>query len=378
MKKVVSGVIGLLLFLISMLMLAYNIKQVKAEWTGTVYIRANGSIDPPDAPITSIDNVTYYVTDNIVVSYLGGIIVEKRNTVVDGQGFRIRGNSNYAISVNAINVTIKNFEIIGGGINVEGDNCVISHNNISQCFIGIHLKSFNNLICYNNLSTNSYGIYILSGFGNRIYHNNFVDNANHALTGSGNYWDNGYPSGGNYWSDYRGADEKSGVGQNQIGSDGIGDTAYFIEDNYKDNYPLMAPLFAFNAGSWGGIPANVYVASNSTVSNFQINTPERVISFNVTGMQSTVGFCRITVPNILVQDMWQGNFTILFDSEPWPFRNWTDSTNTYIYITYNHSEHEIVIIPEFPLTMILPLFMLTTLITTVLLMKKRKIERKLS
>jgi len=199
MKRLVSGIIVLLLFSIGMLMLAYNIKQVKAEWSGTVYIRDDGRIEPSDAPITSIDNVTYHVTDNIAVSYPGeGIIVEKINTIVDGQGFRIRGNSNYAISVEARNVTIKNFEIIGGGINVASDNCVISHNNISQCFIGIHLKSFNNIICYNNLSTNSYGIYILSGFGNRIYHNNFIDNADHALTGSGNYWDNGYPFGGNY------------------------------------------------------------------------------------------------------------------------------------------------------------------------------------
>jgi len=175
-------------------------------------------------------------------------------------------------------------------------------------------------------------------------------------------------------SDYRGVDEKSGIGQNQIGSDGIGDTPYYVEDDYKDNYPLMAPLLAFNAGSWEGISTNVYVASNSAVSNFQINIPERVISFNVTGVPGTVGFCRITVPNILVQDMWQGNFTILFDSEPWPFRNWTDTTNTYIYINYTHSEHEIVIIPELSLNMILPLFMLANLITTVLLKEKLKIE----
>ena len=46
-----------------------------------------------------------------------------------------------------------------------------------------------------------------------------------------NHWDNGYPSGGNYWSDYTGVD-----------GDGIGDTPYIIlgGDN-QDWYPFMNP-----------------------------------------------------------------------------------------------------------------------------------------
>jgi hypothetical protein len=54
-----------------------------------------------------------------------------------------------------------------------------------------------------------------------------------------NVWDDGYPSGGNYWSDYAGVDEKSGPGQNLTGSDGIGDTHYIIDGNNRDRYPLM-------------------------------------------------------------------------------------------------------------------------------------------
>jgi len=37
-------------------------------------------------------------------------------------------------------------------------------------------------------------------------------------------WDNGYPSGGYYWSDYNGTDSYSGPYQDLTGSDGIGDT----------------------------------------------------------------------------------------------------------------------------------------------------------
>jgi len=56
-----------------------------------------------------------------------------------------------------------------------------------------------------------------------------------------NIWDDGYPSGGNYWSDYTGVDLKSGPSQDQPGSDGIGDTAYVIDANNQDNYPLIYP-----------------------------------------------------------------------------------------------------------------------------------------
>ena len=49
------------------------------------------------------------------------------------------------------------------------------------------------------------------------------------------------PSGGNYWSDYAGADVKSGPNQDLPGSDGIGDTPYIIDVNNTDRYPLMNP-----------------------------------------------------------------------------------------------------------------------------------------
>ena len=66
---------------------------------------------------------------------------------------------------------------------------------------------------------------------NTIYHNDFVNNGLQVLAdGSANYWDNGYSSGGNYWSDYNGADADH---------DSIGDTPYIIDANNTDHYPLM-------------------------------------------------------------------------------------------------------------------------------------------
>ena len=54
-----------------------------------------------------------------------------------------------------------------------------------------------------------------------------------------NTWDDCYPSGGNYWSDYSGVDAYSGVYQNETGRDGIGDTPYVIDEYNIDRYPLM-------------------------------------------------------------------------------------------------------------------------------------------
>jgi hypothetical protein len=54
-----------------------------------------------------------------------------------------------------------------------------------------------------------------------------------------NFLDNGYPSGGNYWSSYNGTDVYSGPYQNETGSDGIGDTPYPIDANNTDRYPLI-------------------------------------------------------------------------------------------------------------------------------------------
>lgn len=92
-----------------------------------------------------------------------------------------------------------------------------------------------------NIYSNKFGVSIewFSDY-NLIYHNNFVNNQYNAVDSCSNTWDDGYPSGGNYWSDYTGVDIYSGPGQNESGSDGIGDTPYDIfGGSNSDEYPLM-------------------------------------------------------------------------------------------------------------------------------------------
>src|SRR3972149_10387671 len=75
----------LTLLLIGMVTFAFNILPAKAS--GTIYIRADGSVDPPTAPISTVDNVTYTFTQNIYDS----IIVERDIIVVDGAAFILQG-----------------------------------------------------------------------------------------------------------------------------------------------------------------------------------------------------------------------------------------------------------------------------------------------
>jgi len=88
-----------------------------------------------------------------------------------------------------------------------------------------------------------------STFGILAYHNNFYGNAVQAsdYNSTDNAWDNGYPIGGNFWSDYTATDTCSGPNQDVCsGPDGIADTPYVFNYN-RDNYPLMQPYSKVSA-----------------------------------------------------------------------------------------------------------------------------------
>jgi parallel beta-helix repeat protein len=312
--------------------------------SGPFHIRLDGSIYPPTALISKLDNFIYMFTDNIIN---GSIVVERDNIVIDGAGYTLQGTGDgYGINLTGrTNVTIQNTIIraFGSAILLEdssynnfrhndmtnniyavlvyasSSNNIIENNLVANSVISIVLTSSssnsisgNNVTCsgngiildgshFNNITGNNieanidrdapqelrhfgeyYGVSLwgsnnnsisendiingidgvvlhyamgnnISGnniinatrgvflsFGdfyamytfNRFWHNNFINRQQIShIPSVRSYWDSGYAN-GNYWSDYAGVDADG---------DGIGDTPYIIDEDNRDNYPLMSP-----------------------------------------------------------------------------------------------------------------------------------------
>jgi hypothetical protein len=75
-----------------------------------------------------------------------------------------------------------------------------------------------------------------------LYHNNIINNQIQVFSNfSENTWDDGYPSGGNYWSTFASSDLQNGPDQNQPGADYICDYPYWVDEDNRDRYPLITP-----------------------------------------------------------------------------------------------------------------------------------------
>lgn len=224
--------------------------------------------------------------NNITANYNIGIrLWDSSNNTISGNnitrnstGIELRESSNNTITENSVsdhigcegssNIISRN--IVTSSISLYGSSNTISENIITGGGWGVMLYGYGHNISKNTISANKdNGIYVYchnssiyantltendpagiaiekSSSYNKFYHNSLINNTRNVQTfailgkpSMHNTWDNGYPSGGNYWSDYTGVDANG---------DGIGDTPRGVYGNNTDRYPLINPW----TPSWTG------------------------------------------------------------------------------------------------------------------------------
>jgi parallel beta-helix repeat protein len=366
----------------------------KVEASGTIYIRADGSVDPPTASISR--NGDQYTLTASITSDADGIVIERDNMTLDGAGYTVTGSlsGNGTTLANRSNVTVTNMTIknfyngialdYSSGNTLSGNNVtannyhgiylgyssgnVLSSNNVTaNNYYGIGLAdSSNNVLSGNNIANNLEGIKLDHSSNNVFYHNNFVNNGYQVWSSAGsvNVWNNGVE--GNYWSNYNGTDLYSGSYQNETGSDGIGDTPYAIDGNNTDHYPLMGMFSEFDWISLAAPEQRIQTICNSTISNLVYSGI--AISFDVTGDNGTSGFCRIHIPKVFMND----TFAVFVNGTEiaYTLLPCSNENVTYIYFNYTHSTEQVIIIPEFSSILVLPSFMAVTLLAVFVFRRK--------
>jgi parallel beta-helix repeat protein len=245
-----------------------------------------------------------------------------------------------------------------------------STNNITNNTHGVFLfNSLQNTFVTNNITNNEIGIGFKASSYNMIRGNYFISNERQVydvsmddptLTASMNIWGAGYPAGGNYWSDYTGVDVKSGENQNQTGSDGLGDTPYIIDQNNKDNFPLMpygSPPAIFIVS-----PENKTYTVNSVSLSFTVSEPTSWIKYSLDNQAN------ITITgDITLSDLAYGEHSITLYAEDTDGKTGTSET---IYFTIAEGSEPPTETPQsegFPITWIAAIIVVVVIVGVVLL-----------
>jgi len=304
-----------------------------------------------------------------VESFSFGIyLFDSNNNVISGntatanyEGVYLYSSSNNAVSGNNVTSNYHGVDLeSSSGNTVSGNSAVansfgltltnsngntVSENNITQSYIALGLySSSGNTFFGNTVANNERGVFMQSSSNNVVYHNNFENIVQVVEEDSSGVWDHGYPSGGNYWSDYTGVDLKSGPNQDQNGSDGIGDTPYIIDNNNTDRYPLMMPWtpFSHDVAANSILPSKTIIGEGFgcsvtvAVANFGQNTE----TFNVTAYANSTVIGTQPVVNLsaasttILTFLWNttglthGNYTL--SGYAWPVSGETYTTNNNV------------------------------------------------
>jgi parallel beta-helix repeat protein len=297
---------------------------------------------PTDVSYVAVVNSTGITVENLNLSHHqeGLLFAYTTNSTIENVyisnarcGFRLISCASLRVSGNTLEGNAK-------GIRLDYSvNMTINSNIIMDNHEGIFLDhSSNNIFSGNMVADNIRGIFVYYATDNIIYHNNFVKNEKQVFIAPAkillsNSWD--LNNEGNYWSDHIGA---------EYDKDGVSTVPYVLDGNNQDNSPLSG-LFSNFIVILNKTSHYIAAICNSTISDFEFDFSDEVISFDVFGANGTVGFCRVTIPHRLLN----GSYEVFVDGLP-PLTlkelASSNSTHTVLYFTYAHSTHNVLIVPE--------------------------------
>ena len=151
----------LMLTLCLLTLSAINLRAVSAS--GLVYIKADGSVDPPTAFISTADNLTYTLNGDV-----GQMVVERNNIVIDGANHTVFSTlTNYGILLNETsNVTVENMQVGAQWVMMQGKLIALD---------GIRLHScFNVSIIGNTFTDGVFALTIVDSSGTTVADNNML------------------------------------------------------------------------------------------------------------------------------------------------------------------------------------------------------------
>ncbi|MFH1100991.1 MAG: S8 family serine peptidase [Methanobacteriota archaeon] len=284
-------------------------------------------------------NGTYY--EHIIIDESIDIIGQnKETTIIDGQNEQDNAVKITADWVNISGFTIQNTTYDSGfpsiyyaGIKIDNvEYNIIEGNIIKNNDYGITIRcSSNNIVTKNIIKFNNMcGVYFDTFISNPpiienyIYHNNFYNNTQHINYAANNFYDNNYPSGGNYWDDYNGIDNYTGPGQNISGSDDIGDTPYNISEyGGQDHYPLMKPYEQPEITNISVTPSILGFGYNiSITANITDNIPGNTSRIDT--VKANITYPDTTKKEFTMNNTYNDTYQLIF-------------TDTWLYGQYNYS-----------------------------------------
>jgi parallel beta-helix repeat protein len=269
---------------------------------------------PPDAGYVVLDNckninvknlsINRNSTGRFVLGSSGISLIRTENATISNN---VLNGTGICISFNCEDILVANNKVTYGGIHSRSYNISIVENYISAtkdyaidvghghkvlrnilsgCQTGIYLQSDQNLVSWNIIVDCYNGIVLFTANNNTFCQNNFINNSHNNVIDKHHSWEfpleTYYQSfnntwDGNYWSDYNGTDADG---------DGIGDTPYIIDENNKDNYPLMNPLDITPPSISIISPQNTTYTTNSINLQFTVDEETSWMGYSLDGQDN--------------------------------------------------------------------------------------------